>query len=396
MKGLFWRILLLATLTFAKPYVLLISWDGFRWDYPDKGDFSALKYMQENGVRAQSLQPVFPSKTFPNHYSLVTGMYPARHGMIFNSFTDPRTGIFYSTRRKTKNGLFPTDWYRGEPIWITARRNGIKSASVFWVGTEVIDKQRRPDYFEFYNHYMPHETRIAKILEHLQRPRAERPHFLSLYFSDTDDYGHKFGPDSREIPRAIRKLDQSLGRIFRGIEEIGLADSVNIILVSDHGMTETSPQRVVPVDSLLSGLEYTVNGSGQVSSFLADAGTVDRIEKRLRAYGRGFNLYRRDNIPAYYHFSGHPAIGPLVLIADPGWYLRIKFPLSSRGAHGYDNRFLEMHGIFMAMGPAFKKHYRTGMLRNIDVYPLMCHILGIRPNPDMDGELIKIMHVLKQ
>ncbi len=396
MKRLLWSMLLITAVVFARPYVLLISWDGFRRDYPDKGDFPSLRYMQEHGVRAESLQPVFPSKTFPNHYSLVTGMYPARHGMIFNSFIDPRSGIYYSTKRKTRDRLFPTEWYRGEPIWVTARKNGLKSASVFWVGTEVIDKKRQPDYFELYDHYMPHETRIAKIMEHLQRPLAARPRFLSLYFSDTDDSGHRFGPESDETLSAIARLDRSLGKVLEGLKEIGLADSVNIILVSDHGMTETSPQRVVPVDSLLSGLDYKVNGSGQVSSFLADDQTIRKIEERLGGYQRGFKLYRREEIPAYYHFSGHPAIGPLLLVAEPGWYLRIKFPLSARGAHGYDNRFLEMHGIFLAMGPAFRVNYRTGMLRNIDVYPLMCHILGITPNPEMDGEFIKIMHVLKQ
>ncbi len=396
MKRVWWWILLSAVFVVARPYILLISWDGFRWDYPDRGDFPAIRYLQEHGVRAESLQPIFPSKTFPSHYSLVTGMYPSRHGIIFNRFTDPRTGIYYSTKRKTADRLFPMEWYRGEPIWVTARANGIKSASVFWVGSEVIDKQRRPDYFELYDHYMPHETRIAKIMEHLRRPPAERPHFLSLYFSDTDDYGHTYGPNSSEIISAIQKLDHSLGQIIDGLKKTGLADSVNIILVSDHGMTETSPRRVIPADSLLKGLDYTVNGSGQVCSFLAEPSVIKEIEKRLAGFPQGYQLYRRGAFPAYFHFSDHPALGPLLMVADPGWYIKLKFPLSSRGAHGYDNRFLDMHGIFMAMGPAFKENYRTGMLRNIDVYSLMCHILNIRPNPDMDGEFMKIMHVLKR
>ncbi len=395
MKRLLWSLLLLGSLALARPYILLISWDGFRWDYPDRGDFPALRYMEEHGVRAESLQPVFPSKTFPNHYSLVTGMYPAHHGILFNRFTDPANGKRFSTKRPYKNALFSTDWYRGEPVWVTARKNGLKTASVFWVGTEVDDAGRRPDYFEFYDHYMPHDSRIARVMAHLQRPPAERPRFISLYFSDTDDAGHDFGPQSDEVTRAIARLDSSLGKIVQGIKDIGLADSVNIILVSDHGMTATSPQRVVRMDSLLHGLKFTVNGSAQVASLLGDEKTMEEIESRLREHERGFRLYRREDIPAYFHLKGHRAIGPLLLVADPGWYMQMKFPLQSRGAHGYDNRFLDMHGIFLAMGPAFKQNYRSGMLRNIDLYPLMCRILNIKPSTGIDGNLINIMHVLR-
>ncbi|RMH64699.1 MAG: alkaline phosphatase family protein [Calditrichaeota bacterium] len=393
MFRLFFLLLLLIELLTAKPYVLLISWDGCRWDYPARGSFPTLKMMEENGVTATSLQPVFPSKTLPNHYSLVTGLYPVHHGIVYNIFLNPANGEQHVIKRKARS-LFPAHWYGGEPLWVTARKNGLKSASIFWVGSEVDDAARRPDYWSYYDHHLSHARRIEKLKEYLALPIAQRPRMITMYFSDTDDAGHQYGPESPHIAEVMARLDKALAGIFQTIRAAGLQDSVNVILVSDHGMTALSPQCVIPIKERLAGLDYQVNGRGPVAGFFAEKSVLDTIRQRLKPYARMCDIYTRENLPAYYHFRDNPMIGDLVVVARPGCFLQWDAPLQSKGSHGYDNRFLDMHGVFRAVGPAFKKGYHTGMVRNIDVYPLVCRLLDMQP-AEVDGDVLRIEHVLK-
>ncbi len=395
LKKITYILVLICTFLIAaeKPYVLLISFDGFRWDYTDKAELPNFNYLINHGVKASSLQPVFPSKTFPNHYSIITGMYPVHHNLVFNDFTDPRTGERYQTKGAVK---LESKWYGGEPFWVTADKNGIRTASVFWVGSTVNDPQRRPDYFNYYNHTLSHGDRVSKIINYLQLPEKERPHFLTLYFPDTDDIGHRFGPDSPQIIDTLKTLDVMLGDLFSRLKRIHMLKKINIILVSDHGMISVDSTKSIPLKKWLNGYHYHLNGHGPVTGIVCDSKKdIPKIYKLLKTKKTGYSLYYKNELPRTYHFSDNMRIGDIVVIAHPKYWLKLSSYGPSKGAHGYDNHFLDMQGIFMAMGPAFKSGYKTGTVRNIDIYPLLCKIFEIKPAKGIDGSLDRIEYVLK-
>ncbi len=371
-----------------KPYVILISFDGFRWDYPHRGLTPNLKKMAANGVTALSLQPVFPSKTFPNHYSIITGLYPVNHGIIHNDFYDPFTEKRYKVGDTVS--VRNAKWYQGEAFWETAERQGIISASYFWPGSELNLNYRKPTYVEYYEHKRPYEKRIEGVLNWLKLPVEKRPHFITLYFDATDTYGHKYGPDSPQINEAIQRLDNMLGLLFAGLEEINLRQKTNIIVVSDHGMSTVDAKKIININDFLKGFNFNVQGFGPVMM-------IDAKKNEFH-----FKVYFRENVPDYYNFSQHAFISPIVLIAEPTWTLidsklkKLVYPFVSKGNHGYDNHHLDMHGIFYASGPAFKKGYRTGTLWNIDIYPLLCKIFNIFPQQNIDGKLERIGFILKE
>ncbi|HDP97919.1 MAG TPA: alkaline phosphatase family protein [bacterium] len=382
------------------PYVILISFDGFRWDYPQRGLTPNLELMAQNGVSALSLKPVFPTKTFPNHYSIITGLYPVNHGIIFNDFFDK----FQQKRYKVGDveSIRNAQWYWGEAFWETAERQGIKTGSYFWPGSELKLDYRRPTFFEFYDHDRPYPERIETVLKWLSLPAARRPHFVTLYFDATDTYGHRHGPNSPETDQAIRRLDNILGKLFDGLKQIGIEHQTNVIVVSDHGMSEVSDQRLINIDRLISDFKFKTQGDGPVMMLNCGEDEIDAIYQILQRQQKHFRVYLREQVPEYYHFSAHPYISPLVLIADPGWSLvrgissNLNYRFLTKGNHGYDNHHLDMHGIFYALGPAFKNGYRTGTLLNIDIYPLICAIFNIIPRQNIDGKLARIGFILKQ
>jgi len=383
-----------------KPYVILISFDGFRWDYPNRGITPNLGKMAKNGVAALSLQPVFPSKTFPNHYSIITGLYPINHGIIHNDFYD----LFSKERYKVgkKDAVQNAKWYQGEALWETAERQGIKTASYFWPGSELDLEYRRPTYVEYYNQSRPYEKRIEGVIDWLELPEKKRPHFITLYFEATDTYGHQNGPDSPEINKAIQRLDDILGLLFYKLDEIGLRKKTNIIVLSDHGMTSVDSKKIILINNLLDGFQYKVQGSGPVMMIDCPTDQKEKVFQKLKQNENYFKVYYKNEVPDYFKFSLHPFISPILVIAEPGWSLhKGKIDLlinkfTSKGNHGYDNHHMDMHGIFFAMGPALKKGYHCGTLWNIDIYPLVCKILGIFPRQNIDGKLERIGFILEE
>ncbi len=380
-------------------YVILISFDGFRWDYANRGLSPNLEKMKAEGVSALSLRPAFPSKTFPNHYSIITGMYPENHGIIANNFENPFTGETYgmSDTISTRD----PKWYLGEAFWETAERNGIITASYFWPGSELNDKSRRPSYFKHYKHDTPYEERVDAVLNWLSLPMEERPNFITLYFHDTDSYGHRFGPDSEEIKSSIARLDSILGRLRQGLKSINLFDSTNVIVVSDHGMTNVKKGQNINIEKLLDEYKFEYSGEGPLMMVYPQSEQKDKIYQRLLAGQNHYKVYLKENIPDSYNFSKHPFISDIILISDPGWNLvdtRTENKLmnyTSLGNHGWDKDFLDMHGIFIASGPDFKINYPTGTLWNIDIYPLLCKIFNIEPRSNIDGKLERIEFLLK-
>lgn len=392
-------ILLAITGIDAQPYVIMISFDGFRWDYLNRGITPALQSVMDEGVHASSLRPSFPSKTFPNHYSIITGMYTENHGIIANYFRNPKTGEIYSIA--DTNSKWDSKWYNGEPFWETAGKNGIKTASIFWPASELRGDKNQPDYFKFYDRDMPYNDRIDTLISWLLKPAELRPRFLSLYFSATDTYGHKYGPNSPEVNNAIKQLDKASGYLLQRLDNSGLADSVDLIFVSDHGMTEVSPDRIVNPEKFLSGFDYTLQDSGPVMRIDAPANQIDSIYHRLKLNAQHYRVYKKNDMPSFYHYSNSYLISPIVVIADIGWSLVdndgfIKAGrYFSKGNHGYEKDHLDMHGIFIAGGPSFKQGYKTGTLWNVDIYPLLSDIFGIEPNPGIDGKLERIEFILK-
>jgi len=382
-----------------KPYVILISMDGFRWDYIYRGITPNLNKLADEGIHALSLRPSFPSKTFPNHYSIITGMYPENHGIIFNSFTNTFTGETYrigdtiSTRQ--------SKWYKGEAFWETANRHNIKTASFFWVGSEQDIEYKRPTYFHHYNQNISFEERVNGVIKWLQLPENERPQFITLYFEEPDSKGHSFGPNSPETNKAIALVDSMLGLLINKLKNIGMEDKVNIIVVSDHGMAEISDERIINIEEILKNYKCKFYGMGTSIMIDAEPDKLNEIYAALKKNEKNYRVYMKDEIPEYFHFSKNPFILPIIVIAETGWtlvtndYFKKERRYSLRGDHGFDNHHLDMHGIFIAKGPAFRSGYKTGTLWNVDVYPLLCKIFKITPNNLIDGDINRIGFILK-
>lgn len=401
MKKILLILILCATSIFAQstPYVLLVSFDGFRWDYPNRNLTPNLDFVIENGVKASSLRPIFPSKTFPNHISIITGMYAENHGIIFNKFENVETCAIYSLSDTA--AVRNSEWYNGEAFWETAERNNINTASFFWPGSELNDKKRRPTYFKTYNHNQPYKERIDGVMEWLQLPYNQRPHFITLYFHDTDSYGHEYGPNSSELNRSIQRLDTLVEYLNNSLSEIGMKDSLNIIFVSDHGMTEIDTARTINIENFLNGFDYKLGGSKPLAMIEPSKDDYDSVYARLEKNQNHYKLYTKDSMPEYYHFSKNDNIYSILLVAELGWSIVDSKEFSqmnqhaSKGNHGYDNNNIDMHGIFIASGPEFKNGYSTGTLWNIDIYPLLCKIFKISPNPNIDGKAERIEFLLK-
>lgn len=381
------------------PYVILVSFDAFRWDYTSRGLTPNLDMMKKNGVSALSLRPSFPSKTFPNHLSIITGMYPENHGIIHNEFTDPFSGKEYAI--SDSSAVREGRWYTGEAFWETAGRQGILTASYFWPGSEVSLSYRHPTYFEKYEHKRDYIKRIDGVIEWLKLPYKERPHFITIYFDATDSYGHRYGPNSPQVNSAIKLEDSLVGVLISRLRDINMKDSVNLIVLSDHGMTETSSSRIVNVEKL-TGLKLNSSGSGPVMMIEPSENERENVFSRLKEKENHYRVYKREEMPEYYHFAHNPLIYSIVLIAEPGWSLtdnkseKSYSKYASGGNHGYDNNFTDMHGIFFAEGPAFKKNYQTGTLWNVDIYLLLCRIFNIMPRQNIDGKAERIEFLLNK
>ncbi|MBZ0199266.1 MAG: ectonucleotide pyrophosphatase/phosphodiesterase, partial [Ignavibacteriaceae bacterium] len=371
-KLLFVSIIILFSvfLNAQQPYVLLVSFDGFRWDYLNRNLTPTLDSVENQGVRALSLQPSFPSKTFPNHYSIVTGMYPEHHGIISNDFENTVTGEKY--KLNIKEAVTDAKWYDGEAFWQTAEKNKIKTASYFWPGSEVTLSYRHPSYFMEYDKKRKYSERVNGVIEWLKLPYSERPHFITLYFESTDTDGHRYGPNSAEVNKAIAGLDSIVAEISGKLHSINMKDSVNIIFVSDHGMAETPPDKKIEIDKTIKDYKFKTNGTGPLMMIQPDKKNMDSVYSILKRNENHYKVYKKTEMPLYYHYNEHAFIYDIVAIADLGWSLvptdngERKNNYWSAGNHGYDNHQANMHGIFVASGPAFKKNYITGTVRNID------------------------------
>lgn len=381
------------------PPLLLISIDGFRANYLERDKSPTLDALAKGGVRAEWMQPSFPSLTFPNHYTLVTGLYPDHHGIINNTMYDPALGKFSLGRSKAvRDGRW---WDGGEPIWVTADKDGLISATMFWPGSEAEIHGHRPDHWLPYDGKVTADERVDKVLGWLDLPEDERPDFLTLYFDDVDHAGHRYGPDTAEVDAAIEHVDAALKHLLEGLKKRKLFKHMNIIVVSDHGMASTPPKQVVLLDKVIDLDHVHVVAMGILAGVTPKPGHADEVAAKLLAPHPHMTCWRKEDIPARFHYGTHPRIPPLDCLADDGWQITSsdylahrKYPLSS-GNHGYDNTDPNMRALFIAHGPAFAKDKVVPAFPNVDVYPLMAHLLGITPRHN-DGNLDTVRGMLRE
>ncbi len=378
--------------------IILISIDGFRWDYPEKAHTPNLDFLIENGVRAESLIPSFITKTFPNHYTIVTGLYPQNHGIVANTMhdTDLQKKFKMSDREQVQN----SEWWGGEPIWVTAEKQGLRTAPIFWVGSEAEIKGVLPTYWQPFDHYLPNQTRIKRTLDFFQMPDSTKPKFVTLYFSLVDGAGHKFGPNSPKTSKAIAMADSLLGQLVDGLRDMALLDNVNLIIVSDHGMAETSSKRLIYLDDYVDLSKIQLVDLDPYAGINPDELGTDEIYHKLADAHPNFKIYKKEDIPARLHYNRNKRIPALIALPDDGWKITTHrgHKMDSRqeligGTHGYDNQLQSMGAIFIAHGPAFKRSLRVPSFSNIHLYELMAHILGVIPAPN-DGSLDSIKVVL--
>jgi predicted AlkP superfamily pyrophosphatase or phosphodiesterase len=361
--------------------VLLIAIDGFRHDYIEQFDSPAMDRMIREGFRADSLHHVFPTKTFATHYTMVTGRHPGTHGVVANNMWDPRREARFSLgdREAVSDGF----WYQGgEPIWVTAEQQGLTAATFFYPGTEAVIQRTRPSEYRAYDGRVPHAERIDQVLEWLARPEAERPDFLTLYFSRVDSRGHGAGPAAPATLEAAAEIDADLGRLFDTLESRGQLDDVNILVVSDHGMTEISPERYFPLDEYIDLSRVRVSDWGPAAQIWAEDMPIEEIVEALQGIDH-VTPWTQETIPARYHFGTHPRVPDVVVEGDLGWMISSRpymaNPNPPKGMHGWDPAYHDMHGILLAMGPAFAAGTRSPAVRSVDLYPLMAELLNLEP-----------------
>ena len=380
-------------------YLILISFDGFRWDYMEKTATPNLDRLVATGVKADALIPSFPSKTFPNHYTVVTGLYPENHGIVFNTIYDPVFDATFSlgNRDEVRNGR----WWGGEPIWVTAEKQGLKTLCNFWPGSEAEIKGVRPTYWVEYDGNVPNEERVNKVLKYLDKPANERPSFYTIYFSDTDDYGHLNGPDSSSINVAIQECDARVGQLLDGLEDRDLLDKVNIMIVSDHGMAQLSQDRLIFIDDYLDPTGLRIPNWSPVMDLWCEESEVDSIFNLINGKHPNWSVYKKQDVPARLHFSNNRRIAPIIGIVDNGWTLTSHSYFNSHpsyyagGTHGFDPINTDMRAFFLASGPAFKSETTVPAIENINLYNLMARVLDIEPAPN-DGDIKLVENMLFQ
>ena len=376
-----------------KPYVVMLSMDGFRWDYPEKANTPNLDYIEQIGVRADAGIPCFPTKTFPNHYSMATGLYPDNHGIIMNRFYAPDIDKYYSIGNN--EAVTDPDFYFGEPVWVTAEKQGVKSASYFWVGSEAPHDSIFPTYHYAYKGSVPFEERIDGVIEWLGLPENERPHLIMWYIQEPDSKGHDVGPDHPEMITMIEYLDSLVGVFNQKVAELPIADKINIIITSDHGMGQISEKRTVYLLDLIekNWCEHIDGGNPAYTIDVKDE-YYDTVYNILSTTEH-ITVWKKDDIPERLHYGSSERVKDFVVVADSSWSLlrSSKKRAYSGGAHGYDNQNKDMHAIFYAYGPVFRNNYNHHSINNIDIYPLICKILNIKP-VEMDGDLQNVSEML--
>jgi alkaline phosphatase D len=377
-----------------QPYLIMLSLDGFRWDYPEKANTPTLDSLTKVGVKAESLKPSFPTKTFPNHYTIATGLYPDHHGIVLNSFYANDLGKSYAIR--DRDAVTNGDFYDGEPMWNVAEDQGVKTATLYWVGSSADIDKKRPSKWSLYSNSLSLNSRIDSISTWLSLPEEKRPHLIMWYYPEPDGIGHKYGPNSDEIIKEVEKLDNFVGDFFTAMRKLPNFDELNFIVTSDHGMAQLSPDRVILLDNFVdtNDLEFW-HGSNPVFNLKTKDGKLEKVFNNLNGKQKHLNVWKHGEVPEDLHYGNNIRTQDITLASDSGWSIRWSWQKAyGLGTHGFPNRNSDMHAIFYAAGPAFKINHIQPTFNNVDIYPLAGEILKIKM-PASDGKIENVKGMLK-
>ncbi|MBA4322313.1 MAG: alkaline phosphatase family protein [Odoribacter sp.] len=377
-----------------KNYVVLVSFDAFRWDFDKIYYTPNLNKLSAEGVKAGRLISSFPTNTFPNHYSIATGLYPDHHGLINNSFFAPDLNLPY--RIGDRDAVENPSFYGGEPIWVTAEKQGVKTASFFWVGSEAPVGGMHPTYWKKYDSNVTYSERIDTVVKWLSYPEGGRPELVTLYFDEPDATSHDFGPVSPETGEVVNLLDSLLGDLRKKLSALPYAKRINLIVLSDHGMAPVSSERYIDLKNVVPDrMIASMTGGNPVYLIKPAEGKSDSILLLINKTP-GVKAWSKDKLPERWHYGSNSRIPELVAVADSSWYVGTR-PLIGTlngGAHGYDNRNSDMYAVFYAAGPAFRKNYTIKELNNTDIYGMICRILNLKPAPN-DGNPENYINIFK-
>ena len=379
-------------------YTVILSLDGNRWDYPEYYETPFLDSLEAVGVSAR-MAASYPSSTFPNHYTMATGLVPDHHGLVNNSYWDPGRQCKYSMGDKACR--YDPYYYRGEPIWVTAQKQGVKTGNVYWVGSDIPICGTYPTYYRPWDED-PHwnfSQRADEIVRLMSLPEEERPRLVMGYFDEPDHTGHEFGPISPETKAVVEHMDSLVHALYLRLMALPHAKRINFIVASDHGMTEISPDRFIGCRDYIPE-EWVDRVVGHTpTSIWVKEGYVDSLYNRLQGVEH-IQVWKHGEVPEYLNYGTSDRLGDLIVAPDLGWQFNWT-PSKNRGAHGFDWTQPDMMVTFRAIGPDFKEAYAApyvegdnASFRNIDLYPLLCKLLGVKPAP-VDGKLERIQNILK-
>lgn len=380
-----------------KNYVLLVSFDGFRYDYPERFNLPNFKKLQQKSSYAKGVISSFPSKTFPNHYSIITGMYAGNHGIVDNKFYDAKQQSIYSIPDKA--AVRNPNFYGGTPLWQWLQKHGIKTASYFWVGSETNIQGEYPTYYKYYDANIPYEDRIKQVFDWFALPEADRPQFITLYFEFVDHFGHHTGTNSEETKKATQLADELLGKIMAGVEQSGLP--ITTIITSDHGMInmKSDEDKLIitgEIENQLSQKANFINNGMHCQVYLKDKKDKEEVYQSLKQFfadKKAVKVYKKEETPKKWHYRKHANIGDFVIISDAPYYMMTNKDniwakkTSTWGTHGYDPYTTpEMMAIFYAMGKNIKENNKVQPFHNVHIYPFITNIFGIGNPKNIDGK----------
>lgn len=379
-----------------KPYVILISADGFRYDLADKYDAVNLKKLRKKGVTAEYMKPSYPSLTFPNHYSIITGLYPAHHGIVDNSFYDENREAVYSM--SNKKAVADSSWYGGTPLWVLAEKQKMLTASFYWVASESAIQTVRPTYYYVYNEAISIDRRIEIVKDWLLLPESERPHFITFYFPQVDHQEHRFGVGSKEAVEAIHFVDESVGKLVSTVNSLKLP--VNFIFLADHGMMTIDTVATLGLPAAVDTNKFIIQAQmSLVHLYAKDTNDIQATYNALKKEAQDYDVYLTQDMPARWHYSKkddvYHRLGDIILVPHPPKVFNILHRRMPVAEHGFDPELPEMHASFYAWGPAFRKHKKIASFENVNVYPLIAHILGLENTEAIDGRLEILQPTLK-
>lgn len=383
-----------ATYAAKEQTVVLISIDGMRWDYIEKHGAPNLKAMAAKGVRAQKLMPVYPTKTFPNHISIITGLLPVNHGIVDNNFCDKaRKNECYSMGK----GMRDSTWVNGIPLWNLAKMQGLKSATYFWPESDARFNGMTPDYYFHYSKYSEYQGRVDQIIQWLSLPKAQRPRFVASYFSLVDSMGHEFGPDAPQTRDAVKQLDELMGQLQTRLSK--LEQEINLVIVSDHGMAHVNPEQSIDVSTLPQNDNFIVKNTGpRLLIYAKPAVTSEQIttyKQRLQQAANGRYTVLNDEQLAAYHYNKGTRVGDIVVQTNAPAVFTNEGKAMYLGTHGYAYTD-DMAATLIAVGPAFKQGLSLEKVNNLDIYPVLAKVMGLKLLSKVDGDGKTLMPAIKQ